>query len=65
MQKLRSLCGSGFEEDLAMETENGFIDSTKIKRLSGFRKYPDRSLKDHLYVQNKKRIIRYGRKKNA
>jgi len=60
--KLSSLVYRKFDEDYAGQVENDFKSAIKLRRLRGFRKYPDLPLGEYIDLQKRKRGNRYGRK---
>ncbi len=63
--KLKQILTGDLEEDYISKLESDINSETKLKKLQGFKKYPDQSLKEHVENQQSKREIRYGRKKNS
>jgi len=60
--KLRSLFTGKFDDDHADEVEIDIRSALKLRRVRGFKKYPDLPLKEYIELQNRKRNKRIGRK---
>ena len=60
--KLRSLIHGKYDADYAAGVEIDFKSAVKLRRVRGFRKYPDLPLGEYIERQKRKRDKRFGRR---
>lgn len=57
-RKLGRLQGSGISEDEALNTESFVLSKEKYRKVTGFRKYPERPLSEHIVTMQRGKSIR-------